>query len=114
MRIFDFVCSCSQEDIRVVRAGSLKDVDTAEKTCSHCGELMQRYFGRASPEVALLGANWPKRDIKETARRKRRSEVLAERQEKVWKPRQPRLNLDPDVQKEYRQRIARGGPLSDE
>jgi hypothetical protein len=75
---------------------------------------MERYFGRASPEVALLGANWPKRDIKETARRKRRSEVLAERQEKVWKPRQPRLNLDPDVQKEYRQRLSRGGRLSDE
>jgi len=74
---------------------------------------MERYFGRTSPEVALKGANWPKRDIKETARRNRRSRVLAERQEKVWKPKMPKLNLDPDVQKEAQDEISKKGtPLT--
>lgn len=109
MKIFDFVCVKHPEEIREVRAESLKQVPDEERTCSHCGELMERYFGRASPQVALKGANWPKRDIKETAHRKRRSQVLGERQKKVWGPRMPKLNLDPDVQRAAKQEIARKG-----
>ena len=109
MKIFDFVCVQHPEDIREARADSLKEVPKEDRTCSHCGELMERYFGRATPQVALLGANWPKRDIKETAHRNRRSKVLEQRQKKVWDPRQPKLNLDPDVQRSMKEELARKG-----
>lgn len=109
MKTFDFVCLEHPDEIHVVKASSLRDVDAAEKTCSHCGELMERFFGRSAPQVALQGANWPKRDIKETSRRKRRSETLAERQEKVWKPLQPKLNLNPEVQREFRDQVSQEG-----
>lgn len=113
MRTYDFVCLEHPEEVHEVRAGSLGEVDVAERICSHCGQEMERFFGRAAPQVALQGANWPKRDIKETARRKRRSEVLGRKQEKVWKPLQPKLNLDPDVQKEFRDHVTKGGaPLT--
>ena len=96
-----------------MKSASLREVGPVEKTCGHCGQLMERYFGRANLEIALKGANWPKRDIKETARRVRRSRVLGERQDKVWKPRMPKLNLDPDVQKSFKEELARKGtPLT--
>lgn len=109
MKAFDFVCTCHPEDIREVFAESSKGVTLEQRVCPVCGLTMERYYGRTSPQVALKGANWPKRDIKETAMRKRRSEVLGKKQGKIWDSRMPKLNLDPDLQKSFKDSLAKKG-----
>lgn len=109
MKVFDFVCPDHQDDVREVLAESSKDIPPEKRSCPICGNTMERYYGRTSPQVALKGANWPKRDIKETAMRKRRSEVLGKKQGKIWDAKMPKLNLDPDVQKTFRDNLIKSG-----
>lgn len=109
MRTYDFRCPAHPEQVVPVLAQSASSVSEEQRQCPTCGSQMVRYFGSSEIQVALKGGNWPKRDIKETSKRKRRSAELGRKQKKIWAPRMPKLNLDPDVQKEFKTRVAKAG-----
>lgn len=105
MRTYDFVCLNHPEEIKTITASSRKKIPEDHLKCASCDTKMESYFGNSSPTMNLAGNSWPKRDIKETARRKKRSKYLALRQKEVWDPKMPKLNLDPEVQAEARKAL---------
>lgn len=109
MKIFDFVCEAHPEKIVSVESACLKDITSDQKTCSTCKGLMERYYGGSSPSIAYRGPNWPKRDIRERVYRLRRADDLSKKQKKTWGNRMPKLNLDPEAQREARRQVMRSG-----
>jgi hypothetical protein len=112
MKQFEFACVDHPEKVVTLEADSFKSVPEAGRMCVDCGRLMERYHGGNAPSIAYKGPNWPKRDIRERAHRLRRADTLSKRQKDVWDPRAPKLNLDPEVQREARRQvIGTGTPL---
>lgn len=105
MKTFDFQCSSHPEAVISIQARRRQSISPDSLKCPSCGTKMESFFGNVSTQVNLSGPNWPKRDIKECAYRMRRSKELKQRQKETWDHRMPKLNLDPDVQKEYKDKV---------
>lgn len=116
MRTYDFACPVHSEEVVTIQASSRSKIPVSEKLCQveGCGKEMETYFGNVDPTMNLSGNCWPKRDMKECARRMKKSAYLSRRQKEVWDHRMPKLVLDPEAQAEARRKLAKQQELRQE